>query len=235
MRIFQTVMVLVLFLGVLGAGQSAIAQEALSYNRALQAIAQLNQIPPLQDPDLETGKDILSSKIIDSSSRVIGEVKKVVLQDDGSIALMEVEFDRLRVRGKVPVDYRSLGLRRASNGYKTAFEAAQIEDMIPQMLAGIATAAGGDQESYDLESLKNTMVVDDKGKRIGKIDQVLFGTRGAQAQAFLVKLFVRSVGEDTVAIPLQFTDVEVKRGKAAQVVVSKAQARAMYDYVMGSR
>jgi sporulation protein YlmC with PRC-barrel domain len=212
----------------------AIAQDA-DYSRALQNISRLNNLDPMQDPDYETGHEVLQSRILDGSNRVIGEVSGVGLYASGRIAYLNVDFDRLRVRGKVPVDYATLNLRRASNGYKTNFKSDQIEDMIPQMLANVSTASGDGSQIIELDSLDNTLVVDGNGQRIGKVTHVLFGNRGAQATALLVTMFIGGVGNDTVAIPFTSTNIKTSRGRATEIKVSSADAQAMRDYVLGSR
>src|SRR5690554_1196799 len=123
--------ILAIFFSLL-APSATFAQDA-SYTNFLQRLARANRIQPLQNPEYKNGTDILGWRILDRTNKVAGEVNDMILNNNGAIASVEVDFNRLRL-GQAYLDYRALRLRPATNGYIMSFDSEQIETLYPTML-----------------------------------------------------------------------------------------------------
>ena len=84
---------------------------AQEYNRALEMITQLNQIEPKQNPGFDSADEILTRRILDHKNKVVGEVHDITIKENGSIAAMQVDFNRLRLGPEVFVNYRDANAR----------------------------------------------------------------------------------------------------------------------------
>ncbi|MGQ0526607.1 MAG: PRC-barrel domain-containing protein [Alphaproteobacteria bacterium] len=189
----------------------------------------LNRIQPLQHPDYDTSKEILDRRILERKNKVIGEVDDVVLNGNGNIVSLEVEFDRLGHHQPVTLNYNSMNAEPVTNGYILGFEQSEIEDLYPAMLANVETAAGGEEEYYSLQRLTGTEIRTPDGRRIGKIADVLFGARGDRAEAFYVTMEQGTARGKGIAIP--YDVLEIRRdGGVLKATVTPEQAKAMSDF-----
>lgn len=233
--IFIRLIIILLFLGT-GSGP-ILAQDAASYSQALQSLNEINRIPPLQNPNLKDEGEILSRHVLDRTNRIIGEVEDVILTKSGAVETLSVDFDRLRLRGgSIGLNYADMAIRPASNGYIIGFEAVQIEDMYPQILAGIETASGEDAErrSVSVKAIIGAPVRNEKGRKIGAVKHVLFGENGNQAQALFIAMFLGGVGAKDIAVPFNAGKLDL-RGTSPEILVSDEQADAMNDFVRQKR
>lgn len=207
----------------------ALASEA-SYSRTMQAISTLNKMPAMQNPSFRTEGDVLATRVLDSANKVIGEVEDVILSPSGSIEALRVDFDRLRLSDDVIINYRDMGVKPVSNGFAVGFEAAQMAAMYPRLLAGIETAAGSEAGNVSIKTLNGAALRTDNGRKIGEVQNVLFGSRGSQAKALFVTMMMGGVGAKQVAIPFNTGDIDAS-GHRTTITVSEAQATAMRDFI----
>lgn len=194
------------------AATSAYAGAAV-YNPKTQQITTLNRIDPLQSPQYESGADVLKRRMLDRKNKVVGSIRDIVINENGNISYIDVDFDRMKLGRPVFVNYGAFNVKAASNGYAMAFDAKEIEDLYPTMLAEIETAAGED-DTYSLSKMKGLEVWTASGRRIGTVSDVLFGSEGQRAELLYVTLTTGNLRGSGVAIPFgeaDYTEVSSKR------------------------
>ncbi len=200
------------------------------YNTKIQTLSDLNRIAPLQRPEWDSTNDILGRKIIDNKMKVVGTAKDILLSPNGNIVSMNIDFDRLRLGAPIYVDYSTLNMRPTSNGYAMDFEAQQIADIYPSLLAEVATAAGTDEDTVSLDRLRGLEVWAEDGRRIGALNDVLFGGDGNRAEALYVSMTYGTLRGETIAIP--FNQGKVREVSAQRrMYIPDDMADAMIAYV----
>lgn len=203
---------------------TAVAQST-DYMASLEKLNRINSYRPEQSPRHERSREIFSDRVLDRTNKVVGEVRDLILTRNGSIAHLDVEFDRLRLTtDRLVVNYPQLGIRPVSNGYKMSYTDDQIIELVPELLANIETAAGEDSDSYSLKKIIGSRVRAKDGRKLGKVEDVLFDSLGGRAEFLLVEMTQRSVRGELVAIPFS----EARYGKKIQVKDSFADAMIAY-------
>lgn len=187
----------VMTLLVLGSS-AAHAQTTIS---ALQEIISLNEIPAEQNASYQKTSQVLKRDIVDRKNKVIGEVHDVLVQANGSIDSLYVDFDEVGFDQLVYLDYQGMAVRSSSASYNLTFSDHQIELIYPEILANTAVAAGDDADTYSVTSLIGGPVRSNSGEKVGVVDTVLFNSTGTMAVAVLIK------GEDG-KFALPFTAIE---------------------------
>lgn len=194
------------------------------------SVTGLNRIKPLQNPEYQSSDKIVGRKILDNKNKVLGTVKDIVLTTNGSVSALYVDFDRLRLGSEVYLNYRTLNVEPIDNGYKLAYRDSQIEEMYPQFLADIESAAGEEDDTLSLNAVVGSPVRNAEGTRIGEVESVLFGSEGSWAEALYITMTSGTLRGQSVAVP--FGLVEFKRaGKNMEVSLNKAQSDAIVDYL----
>lgn len=194
------------------AATSAYAGAAI-YNPKTQQITTLNRIDPLQNSQYERAADVLKRRMLDRKSKVVGSIRDIVINENGNISYIDVDFDRMKLGRPVFVNYGSFNVKAASNGYVMAFDAKEIENLYPSMLAEIETAAG-EEDTYSLSKMKNLEVWTASGRRIGTVTDILFGSEGQRAELLYISLTTGNLRGAGVAIPFgqaDYTQVSSKR------------------------
>ncbi len=163
------------------------AMAAGPYNPKIEVLAEMNRVPPLQNPGWSKADEILGRKVIDRKNKVVGTVNDVVLNENGNIAALNVSFDRLRLGAPVYIGYGVLNIKPVTNGYAMTFDDDKIAEIYPSLLAGTETAAGG-EDTVSLKSLRGMEVWSQDGRRIGLADDILFGGNGNRADALYVTM-----------------------------------------------
>jgi sporulation protein YlmC with PRC-barrel domain len=186
------------------AATSAHAAAAV-YNPKTQQITTLNRIDPLQNPQYESASDILKRRMLDRKNRVVGSIRDIVINENGNIAYIDVDFDRMKLGRPVFVNYGSFNVKAVANGYSMAFDAKEIENLYPSMLAEIETAAG-EEDTYALSKMKGLELWTASGRRIGTVSDVLFGSEGRRAELLYVSLTTGNLRGAGVAIPFGQAD-----------------------------
>lgn len=179
-----------------------------------ESLTGLNRIKPLQNPKLEKAKDMLGRKIIDRQNRIVGHVQDVLVgSSDGQTSSLQVSFDRLRLREPVFLNFQEIKIGKSSNGYQVGFKDSEISDLYPEMLANIETAAGTEGEFLSLKKIMDTPVYNAKHEKIGKVQEILFGNNGSQAQAIFINVSTGTIRNFGVAIPFNSLSFEEKGGR----------------------
>lgn len=209
----------------------AIAAESPAYNPRQEIIMDMNRIAAAQNPKFEKTEKILGRRILDRKNKVVGIVNDVVLNENGNISFLDVEFDRMQLSRSVLINYGTLNIEPVTNGYAMTFDSKEIEKLYPSLLADIETAAG-DDEAYSLKKLAGMEVWTTGGRRIGKIDDVLFGSNGQRAEALYVGLSINTMHNKAVAMP--FGDADFSKAiKLRRVVIPDDMADAMIAFAQG--
>jgi sporulation protein YlmC with PRC-barrel domain len=209
----------------------ALPVSAADYNPKTEVIAQTNRINALQNPKYDRAAEVLGRRILDRKSKVVGDVNDIILNENGNISYLDVEFDRLQLRNKVYVNYGTFNIRPTTNGYAMTFDANEIESVYPAMLADIESAAG-EEDSYSLQKLQGMEVWTESGRKIGNISDVLFGADGQRAELIYVTLSSGNTRGDGLAIPYTdagFDEVASKR----RITVADTTADAMVAFTQG--
>lgn len=105
----------------------------------------------------------------------------------------------------------------------------QIEEYFPSLLADIETAAGSTADSISIKSLIGSNVYDDEGRRIGKIEEVMFSERGDRAEAILIRVNYKIVRGETVAVPFSMPEY-TPDGNRFKVSMSNQEAETILEF-----
>lgn len=202
----------------------------ITYLRYLENLNEINSYRPEQSAKHERSEEILNDRILDSTNRVVGEVKDVLLTRSGSIETLNADFNRLKLgTDELFVDYGDLSMRPVSNGYKMSYSDDQIEDLVPALLANMATAAGGDQDSYSLKKLIGAKVKAKDGRTLGNVEDVLFDNLGGRAELLFIEMKYRSARGESLAIPFSLAKYSAS-GKTIAITVPDQMADAMITH-----
>lgn len=165
-----------------------------------KALIEMNRIKPLQNPRYETADEVLNRNILDSTKKVAGEVKDVILnQRDGKINSIVADFNRLNLNQDVFLNYESLDIKSFSKGYGLGYRNDVIEEIYPSLLSGTETAGQGDHIS--LSSIIDRRVVTSDGKNIGRVENVLFNRNATKAVGLYVSVTAGAIFEEGIVIP----------------------------------
>ena len=201
---------------------------AQSLDPYYQTLADFNRIKPFQNPNWERSSSTLKSKIQDSKNKVVGELNDIIVTPDGAINALNVELNRLQL-GDVFLNYRDLDISASARAYSMGFEDDQIEEFYPELVANIETAAGNASDSISMDALVNSDVMADDGRRIGKVEEVMFSERGDRAEALIIRVNYRTVRGETVAVP--FSSVTyVPSGSRFEVMLADQQANTILEF-----
>ncbi|MGB0719918.1 MAG: PRC-barrel domain-containing protein [Bdellovibrionales bacterium] len=182
---------------------------AQSYSQTVEQLGQLNRINPLQNPGFERSDNVLNRKILDRKNKVVGQVRDILLNKNGTIQSIATEFDRLANTQTLFLNYRDMRIEPADDGYILNLEDNQIEDLYAEFLANMDTAAGG-EDVFSAQKIIGLPITEKSGKRLGVIKQILFGVNGARADAVYVELTQGLSRGDTIAIPFRSVDFKAQ-------------------------
>ena len=124
------------------------------------------------------------------------------------------------------MNYRQLGIRPVSNGYKMSYTDDQIAELVPELLAGVETAAGSDEDVSQLE--KNHRSKDfSQGRAVHWVRSKMccLILLGGRAELLFVSMNYRGLRGETLALP--FAEADFKKNG---FVVSNVMADAMIEY-----
>lgn len=208
------------------AAAPAFAQDSTG---SVQIVAEYNRMKPLQNPDYKNVEDVLTRKVLDGKSRVIGQVQDIVIGRNGSIVSLKASFDRLQLDAPVFLNYRTLDIRPAGRGYALRVSDDQIADLYPTLLAEVETASGAEDENLSVSKLIGTDIIANDGRPIGTVKDVLFTADGNRAEAIYVGLTTGVVRGKAVAIPIK-TAAFGNNGVTTTATISNELADAMISY-----
>jgi len=187
-------------------------------NRTLEQLSQLNRINPLQNPEYEQGRKVINRKIIDRKNKVVGRVEDIIVNQNGTIASIKTDLDRLRLGSSVHLNYRNMRIRTVSNAYALNMDSDEIADFYPQLLADIETASGADNDSFSMKKIIGASLRAKDGRRLGKVENVLLGSNGAVVRAVYAKLAYGTQRGDTIAVPFRNVAFTSKNGRLSGTI-----------------
>ncbi len=196
-----------------------------------QAITKMNRIQPLQNPRYETADQVLGRNILDSSQKVAGEVKDIIInQENGNVSSILADFDRLNLNQPAYLNFESLDIKSFSKGYGIGFRSEVIKEIYPTLLADIETAGNGNM--IGLKSIINRRVTTNEGKNIGRVDNVLFNRKATRAIGLHVNVTSGTIFDEGITIPFVLAQfVEKDSGPEAQI--NQLVADYMVEYLTG--
>ena len=194
----------------------------------IDRLTELNRIPPLQHPDFHSAHQVLDRKILDRKNRTVGEAQDIILNRNGSILSLVIDFNRLRLTQPVYLNYRKHVDRPSSKGYILSLNDDQIEERYPELLSDIETASGQNNEKFSVQNLLGAPVEAEDGRRLGLVEDVLFGDEGRQAEALDIVFKRGMLRGDHIAVPINMVDIVSKASRKKQtIVVSNDEADAI--------
>lgn len=200
-----------------------------SLNRFTDSLMEMNRIHPLQRPDYDRLEEILKRRILDNKNKVVGEITGMRLTENGNIAYLSVDFNRLRLGPAVSLNYHDMRIQPVSRGYALRINDNQIEGLYPELLASVETAAGQDSDTLNLKSLIETSVVSEDGRTLGTIRDVLFSGGGDRAEALYLGMTYKTLRGQGIAVPFRTGKFE-QRNNRRVLTVSNDQADTMIDF-----
>jgi sporulation protein YlmC with PRC-barrel domain len=212
----------------------AVPSLAQGYSASLQTISEMNRIQAPQNPNYERAEKILTRRILDRKSQVVGQVQDIIFRKNGGLKSIKVDFDRLYLSQPVYLNYHEFDVRTAGRAYQLSLEDKEIASVYPQMLADIETAAGPGSEDYSVQRTLNAPVTTPDGVGVGKISDILFSADGDRVEAIYIRMVQGSRNGEQVAIPVDSITLS-DNGSTMTGVVSKDIAKAMSDYVLKNK
>lgn len=182
-------------------------------NRALEQLSALNRINPLQNPEFERSEKVIDRKIVDRKNKVVGTAEDIILNQNGTIASIQTDFDRLRLGNDVNLNFRTMRIRTISNAYALNMDADEIADFYPQLLSDIETASGDGANTFSARKIIGAPIRAKDGRRLGKVKSILFGANGGIASAVYAEMTYGTLRGETLAIPFRSVNFKTERGR----------------------
>lgn len=205
------------------------AQE-LEDSRVLEKLAALNRLPPLRSSEFDLGREVIGRKIIDRKNKVVGEIKDVIIDSNGNVGTYLVSFDRLKIGGQgVYISAGELKMGDFTKRYTINMNDAELEAVLPTMLANTQSAAGPESGLQSIRRLTDADVLVEDGRRLGKVQNILFAENGKKARGLYVAFTHSAIGQKQAAVPFSMVSFAEKDGKPV-IMMDKASAAALIDF-----
>lgn len=223
--------ILICLLFVIGFNVPVLAKDRIRlgdnpYTQNIDELRRINNYRPEQSSRHTKAKKILGSRVLDSTNRVVGEVNNLILDRSGSINMLDVDFNRMRLDVEsLMIGYGPMRIRPATNGYKIGQTDDEVKAMLPELLNNMETASGNQSNSLSLKKLLGADLYNQYGDRIARIEDVLFSSTGSRAELLYIQMKEKSVRGEKFAIP--FSQIRIK-GK--RLSVSDKFADTMIHY-----
>jgi len=182
-------------------------------NRALEQLSALNRIDPMQNPEFDSAEDIINRKIVDRKNKVIGTADDVIINQNGTIASIRTELDRLRLGSEINLNFRTLRIRTVSNAYALNMDSDEIAELYPQLLSNIETASGDNANTFSTRELIGTTLRANDGRKLGKVGSILFSSNGGIASAVYAEMSYGTLRGETLAVPFRSIKFDSERGR----------------------
>jgi sporulation protein YlmC with PRC-barrel domain len=213
MKRYGAILVLALLVGATGQADAKRyvlkEDEPLVFGSMVEALPQLNRLKPLQNPRMVKSDSVLGGTVSDSQNKIVGSVEDITVNADGSLAALEINFDRLRLQEPVYLSSAATKIIASSNGYKIGLVGADIAAQYPQLLAEIETASG-DGSIPSVKSMIGASVMDENNAKIGEIADILMNEERTRIDALYV--MVDAVRDHGVAVPFAFIGFDESNG-----------------------
>lgn len=205
---------------------------APSYAQALDPyyarLSEMNRIKPYQNPQWDRFDRVQKNAIVDNKNKVIGSLKGVTLGQNGTVEALNVDLNRLQL-GQTTLNYNAMRVRAGSASYILGFSDSAIKDNYASMLANTEPASGSGFSGISASSLKGAVIEVSDGRRIGKINEVMFSKRNDRAEAVVADISYRGVRAGNIAIPFTSLDFE-SVGSTHRITMDAALADVLLNY-----
>ena len=206
--------ILICLLLVIGFNTPVLAKDRIRfgekpYTQNIDQLKRINNYRPEQSARHMRARKILGSRMLDSTNRVVGEVNDLILDRSGSINMMDIDFNRMRLDTKsLMIGYGDMRVRPATNGYKMGQTDDEVKAMLPELLNNMETASGKNTKVLSLKKLLGSDLYNQDGDRIARIEDVLFSSTGSRAELLYIQMKERTVRGEEFAIP--FSQIRIK-------------------------
>ncbi len=198
-------------------------------DRSVEQLAELNRYPPLRSSAFDLTGEVIGRKIVDRKNKVIGSVSDIIIDSNGSIQSYQVKFDRLNMTESVNLNARELKSADFAKRYSIDIEGSELESLFPQLLAGMETASG-EAGLYSVNRIRGAEVLSGDGRRLGKVENILFDSGGTRARGLYVDFTVTGISGKSAAVPFRMVKYENQNGKVS-VIVGESDTQTLIDFV----
>ncbi len=211
----------------------AIPAQADSAPAALQSftarMVDINTLPPMQNPRFSKASDFTGRRITDKTNRVIGSTTDLLANPNGAVETIVATLDQVGIGAQtLYFDTNTLPVTAKADSYALPLHREDIRRNLPNLLAGIGTAAG-DGGAFSVSKLSGASLSGPGGQRIGTVVTALFNEGARQIVALAVRDVPGSNGR-VIAVPYDPSfSVESDFG-ALRVGISADIAAAILDY-----
>lgn len=223
MRILSTFFVLIFFVA------SPVFADDMSVAGFEKELRDMNRVKPLQDHRYKQLKDILDSRILDKTNRVIGTVEDVTFNVEGGVEAVVADLDRLQLGESIPLSLSDINVVSMSKGYRFDIAASEIEDLYPMLLANIATASGGDLQVLSVNGLIGGSISSDKFTNFAEVTDILFDTRATSVHAIFATVNYRTIRKKGIALPIEAFDFMQENGRM-KIMIKEGLDDSLIDY-----
>lgn len=189
-------------------------------------LGEYNAVNPKQSKLFQRGSHIARGKVFDSQSRAVGEINDILIDKNGTVIAVQTAVGRFgKSTTELPLSYSGLAMFPVKGGYQVNQTNKQLAALLPELLSGVASASGSDDDTLSMRNLIGKTVRSQNGARIGKVEDVAFQYEGARAHSLLVRINYKTVAGRTVAVPLSapsYTDHDI--------ILSEAQVQTVMDF-----
>ncbi|MGN7437489.1 MAG: PRC-barrel domain-containing protein [Alcanivorax sp.] len=176
-------------------------------------IMSINRLKPLQNPRNERTANILDRHVLDSGSKVIGEVTDLVIDAKGAVRSVLVDFDRLRLASPVFLNSETLNIESVSSGYRLSLDEDEVEEIYPSLLSAVEAASGDQAKQFSVINLIGSEVITSDGYKIGHLDDILFDRDGKYVRSTYIVINYKTVHDKGLAVPLSVLNFEKMDGR----------------------
>ncbi|MCB1783758.1 MAG: PRC-barrel domain-containing protein [Alphaproteobacteria bacterium] len=194
----------------------------------------MNRVKPLQNPQYQDVQHTLDRRVMDYQQKTVGQVEDLLVEPNGYVSSVEVDFDRMHLRQSVYVDYQAMAIQGTLDGYVLALREDEIAKKYPELLSNIETAAGDDSDLISIQKLRGADLENEIGRKIGTIRDILFSTNGRRAEGLYVSVSYDTVRNVGVAVPFNAVEFRNKGGRL-EPTLAKDEALALVDFARSQR
>lgn len=189
----------------------------------------LNQIDARQNPQFTLASKALSNRLLDQNRRALGKVQDISLNADGTLKAVEADVIATGFDQTLTFDVVAYNVTPETDAYSVTLTREQVENNIPEFLAGMDTASGEEGgQPITVQSLIGARVQTDKGTQVGIVDDVAISDQRKAAVALILTL-MGGGGRTTIAVP--YKDARIDRlGNKATVEISEDQAKVVSSF-----
>ena len=199
---------------------------------AFRDVLELNRVDPLQNPQFETGQDLIANNVTDSQIRVLAKTTDIIIDMQGDIQALYADFKDKDFGDHVYLSFNELNMRILSNAFNLDTQAGQLATLLPQILATTATASGEVTETMSVSKVKGAKIVGEDGRHFGTIKNILFKDGHPTAEAVVIEISRRQM----IALPFGVVTLVPPKNPRARLTFTVAEdyRAAAKDYLKSS-